>query len=187
MIVAACPNDGQLIPLPDNWTGCVHCPFCQTECHVMPFGEDEWLVATSPYSMIVFLLGKSSKRKLRLAACGFCRRLWHMLKDQRSKDAIEIAEQYSDGLIGETALTAAHRGAMAATDEASPNWEFAIPGGAIRYATSSYDPVPYDVFEAAESVCYATKIPAGIMVLQNVLIRACYFKTFSATLFGPLP
>lgn len=41
----------------------------------------EWLTATDPAAMLEHLVGKASERKLRLFACGCCRRVWNLLPD----------------------------------------------------------------------------------------------------------
>jgi hypothetical protein len=67
--------------------------------------EAEWLTATNP-TMLCRLLcdqrGQSrspiGRRKLRLYACACCRRAWHLLDDERSREAVELAERYADGV-----------------------------------------------------------------------------------------
>jgi hypothetical protein len=59
------------------------------------------------------------RRKLRLFACACCRRIEHLMKDPRSREAIRLGEQYADGLIGETAARAARSAARAAYNAAN--------------------------------------------------------------------
>jgi hypothetical protein len=67
--------------------------------------EDQWLHATNP-EVILFAFTRSkiarrvaSLRKLRLFACACCRRIWKRLTDQRSQQAVTVAEQYADGQV----------------------------------------------------------------------------------------
>jgi hypothetical protein len=78
--------------------------------------EAEWLACPDLWSLLEFLNGKVSERKLRLFACACCRQVWHLLTEERSRAAVEVAEQYADGQA-----TLAER--VAAEDTARDAWE----------------------------------------------------------------
>jgi hypothetical protein len=59
--------------------------------------DGEWLAATSPKPLLDFLHGKASDRKLRLFACACCRSVWPLLRDERSRKGVAVAERYADG------------------------------------------------------------------------------------------
>src|SRR5262245_48126317 len=60
--------------------------------------EDEWLTATDLMPMLEFLRGKASDRKLRLFAVACCRRIWHLMRDGRNRNAVEHSERVADGM-----------------------------------------------------------------------------------------
>lgn len=59
--------------------------------------EDEWLTAIDPTPMLEFLNSKASDRKLRLFAVACCRRIWHLLPDAQSREAVEVVSRYVEG------------------------------------------------------------------------------------------
>ncbi|MBY0455966.1 MAG: hypothetical protein K2V38_01365 [Gemmataceae bacterium] len=63
--------------------------------------EKEWLAGNDPHGMLEFILAAASDRKLRLFACACARRVWHLIDDERSRTAVEVAELFTDGLADE--------------------------------------------------------------------------------------
>jgi hypothetical protein len=62
--------------------------------------EGEWLTCTDLWRMKEFLFTRDeqpSDRKYLLLACTCCRRLWHLLPDERFRQPVELMEQYVDG------------------------------------------------------------------------------------------
>jgi hypothetical protein len=80
--------------------------------------EAEWLAATDPRQMLEFVWESASDRKLRLLACGCCRLTMNALADARSRRAVEAAERYADGAIGQAELAGAASAAYDAYQEA---------------------------------------------------------------------
>ena len=60
-----------------------------------PLTEAEWRACANPTPMLE-LLREASDRKCRLFCCACCRRIWHVLTDQRCRRAVETAEQFAE-------------------------------------------------------------------------------------------
>ena len=58
--------------------------------------EAEWHSA-DPQRMLASLRGRAGERKLRLFCVSCCRRIWHLISDERARQAVEVAERYADG------------------------------------------------------------------------------------------
>jgi hypothetical protein len=76
--------------------------------------EAGWLACPRPEPLLSFLRrasgGRStaSDRKLRLFAVACCRRIWHRITEQPCRDAVDVAERYSDGLATAEELRISH-------------------------------------------------------------------------------
>jgi hypothetical protein len=69
--------------------------------------EADWLACTDAVPMLEFLRGKVSERKLRLFAVACCRRIWHLLPEEWSRQTVELAEKYADGMCSDEQLAEA--------------------------------------------------------------------------------
>lgn len=82
--------------------------------------EDEWFTSADPLKLLKHFRGslRQRGRKLRLVAVACCRRIWRLFPDERSRQAVEVAERFADGLADTRGLKAASDIAGAAHREA---------------------------------------------------------------------
>jgi hypothetical protein len=71
--------------------------------------EAEWLKCDGLGSMLGFVHGKSSDRKLRLFAVGCCRQIWRRIKPGHCRQAVETSESFADGGVTDKKLQKAGR------------------------------------------------------------------------------
>ena len=71
--------------------------------------EEQWLESHDPKAMLEFLRdsGTATDRKLRLFAVGCSGRVWQLLNDERSRNAVTLAGQFADGAATAEELRAA--------------------------------------------------------------------------------
>lgn len=82
--------------------------------------EADWLGSDEPQVMLDFIAGRLSDRALRFFACACCRDVWHLIDDDRSRTAVEMAEKYLDGVRSAELLEEAKDSAWSAARESRP-------------------------------------------------------------------
>ena len=119
--------------------------------------EADWLNSTDPQAMLTFLRdsGKLSERKARLFAVALCRRIWHLLTDERSRRSVAVAEQSVDAGVEICDLVSVHAEAGLAAEAA--HWENAA--GPIQTAANAAVPVAGESV-GSDAVGYVVKAVA---------------------------
>ena len=86
--------------------------------------QEQWLSSPDPLTKLDYLRnsGRASDRKFRLLAVSFCRHIWPLLLDARSRNAVEITERYADRLAQPEELPPARKGAESAEFETDAKW-----------------------------------------------------------------
>jgi hypothetical protein len=74
--------------------------------------EAEWDACTDPKPMLEALRGRASDRQFQLFSCGCCRKVWHLLTAECSREAVEVSEYYADGRATEREVYAAREQAQ---------------------------------------------------------------------------
>lgn len=101
--------------------------------------EAEWLACEDVKTLLEYLVGRASDRKFRLFGCACCRRIWDLLKDDRAKRAVEIAERHADDLSSDDEIEVARREMAACRSEhalrpgspAVDSWAFGSAAGVL--------------------------------------------------------
>jgi hypothetical protein len=82
--------------------------------------ETQWLSATEPYVLLrhlqqhlVITRVPGGRRRLRLFCCACCRQVWQLL-DDGGRRAVEVSEQFAEGLVRKATLMSVWRQAQAA-------------------------------------------------------------------------
>jgi hypothetical protein len=83
--------------------------------------ETEWLALAHPVEVLASMQRNWRARKYRLFSCACCRRVWKLIADRASRKAIEMVEQYVDGLVGRKDVARARAGLSGRGTDAASN------------------------------------------------------------------
>lgn len=78
--------------------------------------EDQWLTGADVSAMVSHLEDahrmhrlKKGQRRLRLFTAACCRLVWHLMTDDRARQAVRLAERYADGELTREEMKQAHQ------------------------------------------------------------------------------
>jgi hypothetical protein len=95
--------------------------------------EAEWLVCDKPEQMLLALQDWASERRFRLFTCACLRRIWHLLAAGAQREAILLAEKYTDEERDKERVTSAGRAADEERDK-----EREMSAGRAAWETPDY-------------------------------------------------
>jgi hypothetical protein len=144
--------------------------------------ESEWRECREPQPMLAFLrnAGKLSERKARLFAVACCRRIWHLMIGEKCRKAVEVSEQFADGLVGKEEWQAAVT-VVAFFDAGEVTVTVVAPCAADALNVDAWRAAMVASRDASDPLLLGTDDPAAVdaeNTWQAALLR---------DLFGPLP
>lgn len=142
--------------------------------------EAEWLACADPQPMLTVHWGKASDRKFRLFAVACCRRIWHLLMDERSRNAVEVAERYADSLVNDVDRLSALRAAYNATWELERDDWSDFPAIAVCH---TIDP---GMGVDAAAVAHYAAVTKDEPSVQAALVRDIFGNPFRPLTIAPL-
>ena len=128
--------------------------------------EAEWLACADPKPMLVFLQWNASARKSLLFNVACCRRIWHLLLDERSRTLVEQVERFADGKVTIFDVSSA----ADLHDSAQEAYDFKAPWWAAMYAPSSSNcqETATDAAEAVGCAAWWDSIPEDDPLIESV-------------------
>ena len=146
--------------------------------------EQEWLTCADPQPMLEFLLDEATNRKFGLFAVACCRRIWHLLIDERSRLAVDMQEGFAERTVTQEEQDEAFGPAYVAEmdlDEAGTTSE-SIVMAARAAASAACNGHPVGTAKAAAK---AVQMERDERPEQCVLIRCIFWYLFRPIALNP--
>lgn len=124
--------------------------------------EHDWLDCDGAEPMLDFVIHKASDRKFRLFAVACCRRIWIHLRDERAREAVEVAERFAEGSADKQQLRAARRAMTRAHfDDTHRKGRTTVAGFAVASAFATVAEQPWDAARQASRASAWASTPTG--------------------------
>jgi hypothetical protein len=121
--------------------------------------ESEWLCCGDPRVMLDHVRERAGARQLRLFACACLRAVWRHLFDERSRQAVLVAERYADGQASAADLASAEAAAFEVARVADFRSTVSDPGWAASHA--AHRAANYDPYSAASGAVFIAALCAA--------------------------
>ncbi len=147
-------------------------------------GEHDWLLwtATKPGVFPDSVLRNLACRFVRETPLSDGRRVWDLLKDERSRRAVEVAELYANGKATDGELQAAYAAADAAyaANSAAREAAYTAAHAAARDAAYGATDAAYGATDAAHAAARAAARAAAYAAYDANAARAAAYAAFDA-------
>jgi hypothetical protein len=120
--------------------------------------EADWTACRDPAPMLRYLEGLVSDATFRFFLVGCCRRLAHQVRDQRSRDAIEVGESFARGIASPDRLAAVREAAEQAVRDAE--------AAARRAEARVFNAIDAEVWRELSAAADASRAAAGVVAPQ---------------------
>jgi hypothetical protein len=135
--------------------------------------EPDWLSASDPSPMLLFLPHIGLERKFRLFACACARRVWHLCENELPRQLLELGEQLADAPVSREELWPIVKRARKFRDEQykqglSIEFHAAAALSAAGSISGKTSHRPYEGYGAASTACHAAASALGIAAKAGI-------------------
>jgi hypothetical protein len=118
---------------------------------------NEWNACSDPHAMWMVFAEAPEQTDLTLFGCACCRRVWHLLSDERLRRGIEVRERYERAEASEEGLAEAEQNARTARTDVRASCDPSdvdehSPGSAFAWAAGAASNAAYGNYRAASDL-----------------------------------